>query len=161
MSKNLVLMRDVITRYHPEFVQSRDLCSYGLKHSDIFNVERLVEECLAAVGGYQFVDQEGYDFSDFSDSKTVTVNAKSRRAEIHSVECKIGALRITTYNPHKNGVDFFFVPERDLSRVKSPCYGKNSHGERIAFTWNNRFDHYNWFESYRLNSFAELARSCG
>ena len=159
MSKNLVLMRDVICIYHPEFRKSRDLQSYGLKHPDIFNVERLIEESLAAVGNYLLVDREGYDFSDYSDSKTTTVNLNSRVGTVGSVETKIGALRITAYNPFKNAADYFFVSRQDLKYVKSPCYGVNDHKERIKFTYSKKSDSYGMFENYRVDNFKELARA--
>ena len=159
MSKNLVLMRDVICIYHPEFRKSRDLQSYGLKHPDIFNVERLIEESLAAVGNYLLVDREGYDFSDYSDSKTTTVNLNSRVGTVGSVETKIGALRITAYNPFKNTADYFFVSRQDLKHVKSPCYGVNDHKERIKFTYSKKSDSYGMFEDYRVDNFKELARA--
>jgi len=157
MSKSLVLMRDVICIYHPEFRASKDLRSYGIKHPDIFNVERLIEESLAAVGPYQFVDKEGYDFTDLSDSKTTTVNANTRVVTISSVETKIGALRITAYNPFKDAADYFYVSKRDMKYVKSPCYGNNDHKERILFTYSKKGDNYNMFEDYRVRSFEELA----
>jgi len=152
-------MRDVICIYHPEFRKSRDLQSYGLKHPDIFNVERLIEESLAAVGNYLLVDREGYDFSDYSDSKTTTVNLNSRVGTVGSVETKIGALRITAYNPFKNAADYFFVSRQDLKYVKSPCYGVNDHKERIKFTYSKKSDSYGMFEDYRVNNFKELARA--
>ena len=157
MSKNLVLMRDVICIYHPEFRVSKDLRAYGMKHPEIFNVERLIEESLAAVGPYELVDREGYDFTDLSDSKTTTINANTRIGTISSVETKIGALRITAYNPFKESTDYFYVSKRDLKYVKSPCYGNNDHKERIVFTYSKKGDTYNMFEDYRVKSFQELA----
>ena len=159
MSKSLVLMRDVICIYHPEFRVSKDLRAYGMKHPDIFNVERLVEESLAAVGPYEFVDQDGYDFTDLSDSKTTTINANTRTGTIGSVETKIGALRITAYNPFKESADYFYVSKRDMKYVKSPCYGVNDHKERILFKWSEKGDTYNMFEDYRVKSFEDLARA--
>ena len=101
MSKSLVLMRDVVCVYHPQFSKSKDLREYGMNHPDIFNIERLVEESLAAIGPYDFVDEAGYDYSDYSDSKTATVAIYDNVLAIGSVESKIGALRVTIYNPHK------------------------------------------------------------
>ena len=126
---------------------------------DSFNVERLIEESLAAVGPYRFVDEEGYDFTDFSDSKTTTINANTRTGTIGSVETKIGALRITAYNPFKDAADYFYVSKRDMKYVKSPCYGNNDHKERILFRWTEKGDNYNMFEDYRVRSFEELARA--
>jgi hypothetical protein len=151
-------MRDIICVYHPEFNKEGLLRSSGLSNPKRFNIEMLIEETLAAIGPYEFVDAEGYDFTDFSDSKTTSVNEKTGMAEVGNVETKIGALRITTYNPLKESVDYFFVPKSHLNRVKTACYGKNSHKERIQFTYSRRYeDHYGWFENYRVKTFEELA----
>ena len=159
MSKSLVLMRDIICIYHPEFRVSKDLRAYGMKHPDIFNVERLIEESLAAVGPYEFVDKEGYDFTDLSDSKTTTINVNTRVGTISSVETKIGALRITAYNPFKDSADYFYVSKRDMKYVKSPCYGNNDHKERILFTYSKKSDAYGMFEDYRVKNFEDLAQA--
>lgn len=160
MSKEFVLMRDVITQYHPAFINSRDMRRTGLANPKLFNIELLVEESLAEVGGYKFVDAKGYDFSDFSDSKTTTVNANTGIVTISSVETKIGALRITAYNPFKESADCFFVPASDLDIVREPCYGNNSHKQRIKFTFSKKYeDHYGWFEKYRVDNFKILAKS--
>jgi hypothetical protein len=76
---------------------------------------------------------------------------------IGSVETKIGALRITAYNPFKEAADFFYVSKRDLKYVKSPCYGVNDHKERIVFTYSSKSDAYGMFEDYRVKDFRELA----
>ena len=157
MSKSLVLMRDVICVYHPSFNSSPDLQKFGLEMPERFNIERLIEETLAAVGPYRYVDEEGYDFTDYSDSKTTTINANTRVGTIGSVETKIGALRITAYNPFKDAADFFYVSKRDLKYVKSPCYGVNDHKERILFTYTAKGDTYNTFDNYRVKDFRELA----
>ena len=150
-------MRDVICRYHPSFKSSSDLQKFGLEMPGRFNIEHLIEETLAAIGPYQFVDEEGYDFTDLSDSKTTTINANTRVGTVSGVETKIGALRITAYNPFKDAADFFYVSKRDLQYVKSPCYGVNSHKERILFTYSTKGDTYGMFEDYRVETFGELA----
>jgi hypothetical protein len=161
MSKELVLLKEIICKFHPKF-RNTDVQKVALACPKYFNVELLVEETLAHVGGYKFVDKEGYDFSDYSDSKTTTVNSNTGVVTVSSVETKIGALRICAYNPFKESVDFFFVPKSDLPRVRMPCYGKNSHKERILFSYSKVVnDDYGWFEDYRVNSFAELATAKG
>jgi hypothetical protein len=157
MSKSLVLMRDVICVYHPSFNSSRDLQKFGLEMPERFNIERLIEETLAALGPYRYVDEEGYDFTDYSDSKTTTINANTRVGTVGSVETKIGALRITAYNPFKESADYFYVSKRDLKYVKSPCYGVNDHKERIVFSYSKKGDNYGIFEDYRVKDFRELA----
>lgn len=159
MCKELVLLRDIVCNYHPEFTASKDLRKFAITTPKSFNVERLIEESLAAVGGYNFVDETGRDFDDSvdSDSKTVSINKITHRAEITSVENKIGALRIVIYNPLKDGVDFLYMTHRELLAYKMPCYGKNLFKERLTFNWNASGDHYNSFEQFRLYSFEALA----
>ena len=162
MSKNLILMRDVICEYHPEFRKSKDLQAYGIKHADIFNVERLIEESLAAVGGYDFVDEAGRDFNDKwnSDSKTTTVipDGKSKTAVIGGIENKIGSLRVTIYNPFKERLDFMYIPRHSVQRLKEPCYGKGGvNKEKLRMRWNTANDHYNGFDMFLTKDFKELA----
>ena len=171
MSKNLVFMRDIVCKYHPEFRKSSDLRRFGLKHNDIFNIERLIEESLAAVGGYDFVDAEGYDFNDiqYSDSKTVSVvnNGGAKQTKviiISSVENKIGSLRVTIYNPFKESIDFLYIPKKDVQRLMENAGTTgtaNKLKQRIRTSWNPERDDYNKLEQYRVGSFKELARAKG
>lgn len=161
--KGHVLIRDIISRYHPKFQVDAELVRMGLADPDMFNVERLIEHTLAAEGNLNFVDAEGYDFlPDYSDSKTVSVNENTGVAEIGSVETKIGALRIVCFNPLKDAADFFYVPKNCVKYVKRACFGNNSHKERITFTYSRKYsDDYGQFETYRLRTFQQLARSRG
>ncbi len=171
MSKPMILMKEIITQYHPEFKRSRDLCRYGLKHCEIFNVERLVEESLAAVGGYDFVDEDGRDFNCRynSDSKTTTVvnNGGQKQAKvlvIASVGNKIGSLRVTIYNPYKSALDFMYIPHRAVRLLmeNSGTAGTEQNiKQRIRSYWNPNRDDYNKLEPYRVGSFVELARAGG
>jgi len=161
MSKNLVLIRDVINLYHPEFVNTPALKHYALKNPDIFNVERLIEESLAAVGGYDFVNEYGRDFNDCndSDSKTTSVipDGNSKTAIISGIENKIGSLRVTIYNAFKDSVDFMYIPWSEWQEMKEPSYGKNVYKEKIRARWNQKKDYYNSCEHFRVGSFKELA----
>lgn len=166
MSKNFVLIRDVIIKYHPDFVKNRTLQKMALSRPHIFNVERLIEEALAAVGGYNFVDEAGRDFDcpNNSDSKTASLLRNKQSAitlTISSVECKIGSLRVTIYNPFADRVDFMYISEKDIKSVKRACYGKNEHSQRIVGSWNQFTDSYNSMEDFRKWSFEELATARG
>lgn len=159
MNKNYVLLRDIVTKYHPDFNTSKEVQEFALKNHDVLNVERLIEYTLAHVGGMNFVDAEGYDFLPcYSDSKTVSISRATRDAYISSVENKIGALRITAYNPHKDQADFFYVPKSDVPLVKRACYGKSMFKQRIMFCYSEK-GHYNSFEKYRVPSFEVLAKA--
>jgi hypothetical protein len=171
MSKHQMFMEQIVCKYHPEFRKSKDLQKYGLKYPEIFNIERLIEESLAAVGGYDFVDEAGRDFNcpSNSDSKTVTVvnNGGHRQAKvmvIGSVENKIGSLRVTIYNPWKQGVDYMYIPKKNVQLLmeNSGTAGNDSgFKQRIRGTWNPERDDYNKLECFRVSSFKELALATG
>jgi hypothetical protein len=171
MSKSLVLMRDVICIYHPEFRKSKDLRRYGMKHSDIFNVERLIEESLAAVGPYKFIDGDHADFSDGTDSKTASIRVNPSReggnsyvGEITGVETagggqKAGALRCTIYNPHLNGLKFYFLPKSLWSRhiTIHPSSGVG----KVMYSYHQPTDFIKKFQGYECGDFEELSRTRG
>ena len=158
MSKQRTLLKEIIIPVLDELFPTESSKQYALTNPHIYNVEHLVELCLAKVGGYEFIDEEGYDFTDYSDSKTTTVNETRLVMEIGSVETKIGSLRICAYNPIKESVDYFFLTQRQLRTYAQPCYGNNSLKERLKAKWNAARDCYNSFEQFRVNSFEELAK---
>jgi len=171
MSKHTVFMEQIVCKYHPEFKASKDLQMYGIKHAEIFNIERLIEESLASVGGYDFVDEDGRDFNCAynSDSKTVSVvnnggTSQSKVIIIQSVENKIGSLRVTIYNPFNNSVDFMYIPKKGVQSLmeNSGTQGnENKIKQRIRTSWNEQRDDYNKLEQYRVASFKELATARG
>ncbi len=167
MSKNLLLMREVITKHHPDFMGNRELSRYALSHPHIFDVTRLVEESFAAVGGYNFVDGHGHDFDDpvLSDSKTTTIcnnggNGNAKVFSIGSVEHKVGSLRVIIYNPWAERLDFMYLTKADVCALKENDGTKGSATytkQKIRGTWSEHKDHYNKMEPYRIDNFVELA----
>jgi len=161
-TKNQVFLENFIFRTLPEVFPTSDSRQFALAHSNVYNIEHLTEIALSrASGEYDFVDGEGYDFTDYSDSKTTSINAKTRVVTVGSIENKIGALRICCFNPFRNSVDFFFVSKQQVSNVALPCYGKNSFKQRILARYNAEQDHYNQFEQYRVTDFETLAKQKG
>lgn len=162
MSKERALMRDVITKYHPEFKTNKKMSAYGVKNPEIFNVELLMDQCLSAVGRYRYVDEYGRDFddSDDSDGKTSTMRCSDKKLIVRSVECKIGSLRITAWNEVLDRLHFFYVPRQCLETIKTWAgMGKK---EWICARWTpaNRWypdGHYNKMERYRVADFETLA----
>jgi hypothetical protein len=171
MSKKLLLMRDIVCIYHPWFRKSASRRADGLKCPDRFNVEFLVEESLAAVGPYTFVDGEHYDYSDFSDCKTasIRVNPATPGRNTHSGEIsgvktagggqKAGPLRCTIYNPHKPGgeLKFYFLPLHFWSNyiVTHPSSGIG----KIVYSYNRIRDDIIKFQGYECANFEELAKA--
>jgi len=157
MTRELVFMRDVICVYHPLFAASSDLRRTGMRFPHVYKIERLIEESLAAVGGYDFVDAAHYDFSDHSDSKTCSVSAQTRRLTIKGVEGKIGALRVIAFNPHCDRLDYFYINRSAVEQMKANCYGRDQFKQRIMATWNSQTDHYNRLEQFRMTNFEKVA----
>jgi hypothetical protein len=167
MSKNHVLMRDVISRYHPAFRASADLRRYGLAHSDIFNVERLVEESLAAVGPYEFIDGEHADFSDGTDSKTASIyptalthTGRTFKGEISGVETagggqKSGGLRCVIYNPHRDCLMYYFLP-KSFWRQYIVIHPSSQIG-KVQFTYNKEHNYIPKFWGMECEGFEQLA----
>lgn len=141
----------------------------AIEYARSYDVEYLTEIAMAEVGGYDYVDADGYDFSDYSDSKTatvvhngVTVYGSPRQVVIiPNVDTKIGALRIVVYNPYTENTDFFFIPAQEL------CYLMENDGNksresgpkmRIRTTWSIK-NGYNGWNQYQQSSFVALAKA--
>jgi hypothetical protein len=169
MSKQLVLIRDVICLYHPKFRRSKYMREYALNNPMIFNVERLVEESLAAVGPYRFIDAAHADFSDGTDSKTASIRANPSRpgcntytGEIAGVETagggqKSGGLRCTIYNPHTDSLMYYYLPKRMWSQhiTIHPSSGVG----KVVYSYNRVHNDIIKFDGYQLSTFEQLARA--
>lgn len=169
MSKEMIMMRDIICNYHPRFTRSKDVRKFGLESPNYFNVSALIEECLAEVGGYNFVDGEHYDFDDYSDSKTASIRIKSATksdntyfGEITAVSTaagvlKSGALRCIIYNPHtENGsLKYYFLPKYFWKNIVT--IHPTSKLGKIVYSYNRKLDHIKRFNGYECGSFEELA----
>lgn len=167
MCKNQVIMEEVIVKHHPLFVNNSELSKIGLAYPEMFAVETLLEDCLAHTGGYNKVNQPHADFDDLtqSDSKTgsIRVNSNSEnsfKGEISGVTTangteKLGSLRCVIYNPHNNGLMYYYLPKSYWSTLinRHPTSGVG----RIQFSYNKRFDSIKKLDDHKCVSFEELA----
>ena len=167
MYKEFRLMKDIINIYHPEFSKSTDLQQYGLDNPQHFKVEHLIEECMAAVGPYTFINGSHQDFSDGTDCKTASISCNptklygnSYRGEIGNVETsgggqKIGDLRCIIYNPHKDELKFYYLPRsfwaNNITIHPSSKIGK------IVFTYHRPSNYISKLDAYRCTDFVQLA----
>ena len=163
MTKNEIMLQEIVFRYHPRFKKSKSgsaaLRRIGIERPAIFNIERLIEESMAFTGELLYVDADGYDFlPDHSDSKTVTLtvlkNKVSCRGTIGSVGAKVGALRVVAFNAMHNCLDFFYIPHEYIKKLKFR-HTKVSEGIALYFGKNGYYN----LEEYRVDSFEELARA--
>ncbi|MDC0863057.1 hypothetical protein OAP74_01125, partial [bacterium] len=65
MNKNTTFLKNIIFKYLPENFPTATSQKLALQFPQAYNVEHLTEIALAKVGGYDFVDASGYDFSDY------------------------------------------------------------------------------------------------
>jgi hypothetical protein len=171
-TKQQIILRDIIFKKLPGF-ETLEMQEAVLKLTELYptciDVENLIEHALAHKGAYDFVNEAARDFNDVnnSDSKSVSVNPKTRRAEILGVETKIGAIRITVFNPiSPESTSFLYIPEAYLPLLARECYGQNAGKKRLMITWSpkrpkrykdNKIGYFNMYERFRLDTFEDLA----
>jgi hypothetical protein len=164
MSKEYALLRDVIVKYHPFFVGKPTRIKDALANPELFNITGMIEQCLANASGGQYtlagVTGAVSDFSDKSDSKTVTVSRYSTgaiRGEVHGINTKIGSLRIVIYNSVEDRTDYMYIPADQVHNFANPCFGKRSYDTRLPLYYTLPRDSYNRFDRFRVPSFLVLA----
>ena len=164
MSKEHALLRDVIVHYLPYFVGKRTRIKDALANPEMFNITGMIEKCMAVASEGQYTLVDGAraisDFSDTSDSKTVTVSRYPNGAikgEVKGINTKIGSLRIVIYNSVVDRTDYMFIPADHVHNLANACFGKNSHDTRLRLTYTLQYDSYNMFDHYRVPSFKVLA----
>lgn len=170
LSKHEMLFEEIISKYHPDIVGNESVIDFCKKNIKWLNIERMIEETMAAVGGYDFVDQPHYDFTDGTDSKTASVAPNSRTyygKETSSYSCEIGgignigenssvktgALRVIVYNPHTQELEYYFIPNKDMKKLMR----WHASGYRITTTWNINKQTNNKLDPYRVKDFETLA----
>jgi len=164
MSKEHALMRDVIVKYHPKFVGNPIMIENALANPELFNITGMIEQCLANASGGQYtlvgVTGAVSDFSDNSDSKTVTVSrypTGAIRGAVQGINTKIGGLRIVIYNSVEDRTDYMYIPAEHVHNFANPCFGKRSYDTRLRLNYNPQHDSYNKFDRFRVPSFLVLA----
>lgn len=162
MTKQELLLREVIFQHHPDFKTSSQLKDLALRNPDYFNVERLVELAMAHVGGYEFLDEDGYDFSDFSDSKTASIGHGNVATVTNilgrgkSGEAKVGDLRVILYNPYKDRLDYYFMPKAGWESIRE--YGDANKG-RLRAKYSPDLDTVFKWRQWQCADFETLART--
>jgi len=158
--KNRLILEKICFPYLPDMFPTEASRRLALAHPNAYNVEHLVEIALSEVGGYPFVDADGYDFTDedYSDSKTCTLRSRDNTFTINKIENKVGSFRIVIYNEIKDDLDYIYLTSEGVCKWRESGYlNKKPWEERIRTRWNEEKDSYNKLEMYRVNSFVELA----
>jgi hypothetical protein len=166
MSKETTLFREVIFIHHPLFKKNKKMRDIATKNPEIFKVERLVEQAMAEVGGYEFVDADKYDFSDYTECKTASIarslvsrdSLTSYKGMITNVardnRLKIWDLRVVVYNPHFESTQYYYIPKKDWT----PKVRGSQKSKYIDFCYNLERLTCNWLDKFEVESFETLAK---
>lgn len=175
VDKHLIMFKEIILHYHTMFKgyskedQEKvleDIRIYGC----IYKAEELVEQCMAIVGGYKHVRAGyGFDFSDNSDAKTVTVREAKRgntgntfiNGQINNVYTKIGSLRVVVFNAPCNCLDYFYIPKSDVKKLAT-INSSVKKSDRILIYYSRKDEIYNLERlGFKVANFEEVARKRG
>jgi hypothetical protein len=183
-NRNFILARDVLTVYHSDYIDNDkknfilDMIKRGyssqrirkiighphpLTHPTHYDFSNLMEECIAHVGGYNFIDGSGKDFDDISESDAKLISlykdngkrckSKSYRGIVRTNN-KIGALRVLCVNEFTNGIDFFFIPKEKWEFLVT-----NNKDGRIHFYYDSRFERYTErLREFQIFNFKEFCK---
>lgn len=172
-TKQQILLREIIFNKLPGIMDDYVMQECILKLLELYptavDVENLIEHSLARRGNYKFINESHRDFDDEndSDSKTVSVNPKTGKAEILGLENKTGSIRITVFNPiSPESTSYLYIPKHYLPIMARECYGQNAGKKRFVITWSkkrpkkykdSKIGYFNQYEQFRVDSFDELA----
>jgi hypothetical protein len=161
LNKEQTILKEVICNHLPRYNGREDELVTNWRD---FNVERLVEQAMAEVGGYAYVDAHHYDFDDFSDSKTATISKEghSWKATVGNItqggldsKAKAGDLRVVVYNSYDGTLQYYFMPKAGWESIRE--HGKSNRGKLRAAYSPYEDVVYKW-KYWRVDSFEELAK---
>jgi hypothetical protein len=169
MCKATVLFNEVIAKYHPDISTNPEIRDFLASRLEWLNIEALIEETMAAVGGYKFVDGAHHDFSDGTECKTGSVAPNPSVSSENSYMVRItniescagttkGSIRAVVYNPHTQTCNYYYIPESDLNTVLKLTHG-NGPGtiKNLYATWNKKTNKINKLDPYQVKNFQTLA----
>lgn len=157
LNKHQLILRDIACQHIDRYRNSWPIIQ---DHWRDFNVEHLVEQAMAELGGYEFVDAHHYDNSDYSDTKTASINTHDRFATVGSIlsrdggTAKQGDLRVVLYNPYYDRLDYYFMPKAGWESIRE--YGQ-ANRNKLRAKYNPDLDQvYKWHQ-WRVPTFKDLA----
>jgi hypothetical protein len=158
--KYRAILIEIITQHLPQY---RGRLAEMLANWRHYNIEHLVEIAMCHVGGTTFVDDDRYDNSDYSDTKTGSIRTHDSVATITGVvssskkdpKSKEGDLRVVMHNQFDNTLHYYFFPKKcweERLREHGDC-----HSRELRSHYNRSTDTVTKWSSYRVASFRDLA----
>jgi len=167
VTKNSIIMSEIVAKYHPRF-RKADTKALALSMPEVFHTPLLVEQSMAAVGGYKFIDGEHCDFDDGSECKTASIRVNGSGTSVNSFATEIsnvispggvyksGDIRLVMFNPHTNGLEYYFLPWEDWTEMKINIHPTTNYG-RIMTTYNKSKNTIKLLNDFKISTFRQLA----
>lgn len=172
--KNTLILKEIVFPYFAQFKTIKAQKEAFLMPK-AYNVEHLVERAIEIAGGIKFVDGDGLDHEDGSETKTASIRPSffssiSAKLEISNVGRfgveghgeKFGDLRLIIYNPWMQELAYFFLPKSFWSNCSMNIHPTTRVG-RLFGRWNCDNGMYylqpgKGLNTFRLDTFDDLAK---
>lgn len=161
MNKHQRILIDIAHRHLPEYQDPKFPAKFQT-HWRHYNVEHIVEDAMAHVGGYQYVDEDHYDNSDYSETKTGTLRIYDKTVTLtnivsrHTATPKAGDIRAVIYNEFTEQLEYFFMPRAQWEDIRE--HGDCNKGILRARYNPNTGKILKW-EQFRVKDFETLAKT--
>lgn len=160
--KKHYIIKNIVLQYYPQYLNTTpEIQEWLLSYPEHFDSLYLMEQTIAMIGGYEFVNEQGYDFNDKckSDLKTVSISINGRRGSavsyavtpIRNVKTKIGPIRLAVYNIHTDEM-MYYVMEPEFYRT---LIDKT---DTIKLYYNRQLDGISRIEHCRKKDIVEFAK---
>ena len=160
MNKQQRILIDIAHEHLPEYQDPKFLPQFQSRWRH-YNVEHMVEDAMAHVGGYEYVNQDHYDNTDYSETKTGTLRTHDSIATITNIvsdrgnKAKVGDIRAVIYNQFDHGLHYYFLPKAYWESIRE--HGK-SNCTILRSSYKADVDRVSKWRDYRVDTFHELAQ---
>jgi hypothetical protein len=160
LNKHQRILQDIAHRHLPEYGTQVSLPAL-LSNWRHYNVEHIVEDAMARVGGYEYVNADHYDNSDYSETKTGTLRKHDKTVSISNIISrytstpKAGDIRAVIFNEFTTLLEYFFMPKAGWESIRE--YG-DANKDILRAKYNPNTGIINKWEQFRVPDFETLAK---
>ena len=161
MNKQQRILIDIAHEHLPEYQDPKFLPQFQSRWRH-YNVEHIVEDAMAHVGGYEYVNEKHYDNTDYSETKTGTLRTHDSIATITNIvsdrgnKAKVGDIRAVIYNEYTEQLEYFFMPKAKWELLRE--HG-NSNKRILRAKYNPATGKIAKWEQFRVKDFETLAKT--
>ena len=159
MNKQQRILIDIAHRHLPEYQDPKCIAQFECRWRH-YSVEHIVEDAMAHVGGYQYVNADHYDNTDYSETKTGTLRTHDSTVTLTNIvsdkggKAKVGDIRAVIYNEYTEQLEYFFFPKAEWELMRE--YG-DSNKRILRARYNPATGKIAKWERFREKDFETLA----